>query len=134
MAFSLDTNVWMFGIFGTNQYCQKIIYNLASFQIVVPNQVRSELERNLTPVEMREFYHLVFESNVQFDLAPVPKLLITMFEGKGLKKGDAIIGAYCEWRNIDAIVSDNRDFLRGLSGEHSFEVLSPQEFCERFGL
>ncbi len=34
----------------------------------------------------------------------------------------------------EAIVSDNRDFLRGLSPEHYFEVMSPQEFCVKFGL
>jgi len=32
------------------------------------------------------------------------------------------------------IVSDNRDFLRGLSAGHYFEVMSPQEFCEAFAL
>ena len=57
-----------------------------------------------------------------------------MFESKGLKKGDAIIGGFAEWKKIDTIVSDNRDFLRGLSAGHSFDVMSPQEFCEKFNL
>ncbi len=51
-----------------------------------------------------------------------------------IKKGDAIIGAFAEWKNIDTIVSDNRDFLKGLSEGHYFEVMSPQEFCESFDL
>jgi hypothetical protein len=59
---------------------------------------------------------------------------ITSFENKGLKKGDAEIGAFCEWRRVDVVVSDNRDFLKGLSGEHYFEVMSPQEFCTKFNL
>lgn len=64
----------------------------------------------------------------------VPDVYITMFESKGLKKGDAIIGGFCEWQKVDKIVSDNRDFLRVLSGEHHFDVMSPQEFCEKFDL
>ena len=64
----------------------------------------------------------------------VPDVYITMFEAKNLKKGDAIIGGFGEWRKVDKIVSDNRDFLRGLSADHHFEVMSPQEFCQTFGL
>lgn len=44
------------------------------------------------------------------------------------------IGAFCEWRQIEVIVSDNRDFLRGLAPEHFFEVMSPTQFCSTFGL
>lgn len=61
-------------------------------------------------------------------------MYITKFESHRLKKGDAIIGGFCEWQKVDKIVSDNRDFLRGLAAEHHFEVMSPQEFCEAFGL
>jgi len=32
------------------------------------------------------------------------------------------------------ILSDNRDFLRGLAPEHYFEVMLLQEFCEAFDL
>jgi hypothetical protein len=64
----------------------------------------------------------------------VPEIYVTMFKQKGLKKGDAIIGGFGEWKKVDKIVSDNRDFLRGLSAGHYFEVMSPQEFCEEFGL
>jgi len=60
--------------------------------------------------------------------------MLLYIEEKGLKKGDAEIGAFCEWRKIDIIVSDNRDFLRGLSPEHYFQVMSPLNFCDTFGL
>jgi len=60
---------------------------------------------------------------------------VRMLKAKGLKKGDAIIGGFAEWQKINAIVSDNRiDFLRGLSSGHYFEVMSPQEFCQKFDL
>ena len=41
----------------------------------------------------------------------------------GLKKGDAVIDGFAEWKNVDKIASDNRDFLRGLSAGHYFEVM-----------
>ncbi|MEE4359505.1 MAG: hypothetical protein V2I97_23735 [Desulfococcaceae bacterium] len=80
---------------------------------------------------MKQFYLLAIEAGVQFDFRRVPESYISMFEQKGLKKGDLIIGAFCEWRHVDIIVSDNRDFLRGLSGGHHFQVMSPHKFCEQ---
>ncbi|MCP4112562.1 MAG: type II toxin-antitoxin system VapC family toxin [Desulfobacteraceae bacterium] len=134
MVISLDTNIWIFGFPGGDTFCEKIILNLPRFDTIVPNQVRCELERNLPRQYMKRFYQLALESGVQFDFEHVPETYIAMFEQKGLKKGDAIIGAFCEWRRVDIIVSDNRDFLSGLSGEHCFQVMSPQKFCEQFNL
>jgi len=134
MQISLDTNVWIFGLFETNSYCVRILDNLAQFQVVVSNQIRIELTNNLSEPLLDEFYQLVQEAGVELNYERVPEIYITMFESKGLKKGDAIIGGFAEWKEIDKIVSNNRDFLRGLSAGHYFEVMSPQEFCEQFGL
>ena len=134
MLVSLDTNIWIFGLLKNNEFCQKILLNLSNFNFVVPNQVRIELVHNLPNTYMKEFYQLVNESNIQLNYEQVPNMYIEIFESKGLKKGDAIIGGFAEWQKIDKIVSDNRDFLRGLSAGHHFEVMSPQAFCEKFGL
>ncbi|MDM8529482.1 hypothetical protein QUF58_14915 [Anaerolineales bacterium HSG24] len=134
MRISLDTNVWIFGLLKIQDSCRRIIINLSKFDIIVPNQVRVELTDNLPQSELKEFYQLVNESDVRLDYEQVPDVYITMFEAKGLKKGDAIISGFCEWQKVDKIVSDNRDFLRGLSTGHHFEVMSPQEFCEEFDL
>jgi predicted nucleic acid-binding protein len=131
---SLDTNIWIFGLFGNNMYCIRILDNLARFHTVVSNQIRIELTNNLPKPILNEFYQLVQEASVELNYEKVPEIYITMFESMGLKKGDAIIGAFAEWKKVDKIVSDNRDFLRGLSAGHYFEVMSPQEFCEEFGL
>jgi hypothetical protein len=112
----------------------KILLNLSRFTIVVPNQVRAELVCNLPDRYMKEFYQLVNEAHVQLDYENVPDMYITIFESKGLKKGDAVIGGFAEWKKVDSIVSDNRDFLRGLSAGYYFTVMSPQEFCAEFGL
>ncbi|OQY42402.1 MAG: hypothetical protein B6242_16210 [Anaerolineaceae bacterium 4572_78] len=134
MQISLDTNVWIFGLVENDYYCQKILMKLSHFQVIVPNQVRKELSDNLSQELLNYFYQFVMQPNVHLSYEEVPDIYITMFESKGLKKGDAIIGGFAEWKKIDSIVSDNRDFLRGLSAGHYFEVMSPQEFCESFDL
>ncbi len=96
--------------------------------------MRTKLERNLSTFVLKKFYRISRSSGVQFKFEKVPEDYIKLFEAKGLKKGDAIIGGFCEWMRVDAIVSDNRDFLRGLATDHSFEVISPQQFCEKVGL
>ncbi|MDM8519700.1 hypothetical protein QUF64_06615 [Anaerolineales bacterium HSG6] len=134
MLVSLDANVWIFALLGSNSFCEKILLNLSEFDIVVPNQVRAEVERNLSSKYVKRFYQVSHEADVQFNYESVPDVYISMFEAKGLKKGDVIIGGFVEWQQVDKIVSDNRDFLRGLSAGHHFEVMSPQEFCEEFDL
>ena len=134
MQISLDTNVWIFGILEYNHFCQKIIMHLSRFNMLVPKQVQKELYDNLSKEGMKRFYRPANQPNIKLNYESVPEIYITMFESKGLKKGDAIIGGFAEWKKIDKIVSDNRDFLRGLSAGHHFEVMSPQEFCEQFNL
>ena len=58
MSISLDTNVWIFGIVGGEPFCEKILVNLSKFSVVVPNQVRVELERNLPTTELKNFITL----------------------------------------------------------------------------
>ena len=134
MDISLDTNIWIFGITGFDPACEVILAHLDSFSIIVLDQVRTELERNLSSAEMSRFYHLVIKNQATIDLEAVPEELVRAFVQNGLKKGDAVIGAFCEWRGINIFVSDNRDFLRGLAPSHSFEVVAPLAFCSTFGL
>lgn len=134
MRISLDTNIWIFGLLENNEYCKLILDNLSQFQIVVPNQIRIELERNLPDSDLKKFYQVANKAQAEMNYEDVPQIYITMFQAKGLKKGDAIIGGFSEWKRISAIVSDNRDFLRGLSPDHYFEVMSPKEFCAKFDL
>jgi len=134
MRISLDTNVWIFGLLEQDANCVTIIKNLDRFQVIVPNQIRKELTSNLSNLVLQRFYKIIKQFDIELNYEKVPDVYIHMFYAKGLKKGDAIIGGFAEWKEIDTIVSDNRDFLRGLSAEHYFEVMSPQEFCEQFGL
>lgn len=134
MQVSLDTNIWIFGILGVDAFCETILLNLAEFTVIIPDQIRAEIERNLSDDDMKQFYYFLLQYGVTIDFSPVPEDLIADFESKGLKKGDAKIGAFCEWRKVDVIVSENRDFLRGLAPDHYFEVMSAEEFCRALGL
>jgi len=134
MQVSLDTNVWIFGIVGVDPFCERILLNLNKFEIIVSDQIRAELERNLSDYDMKQFYQFILRFGVKIDFSEIPKGYISQFEKKGLKKGDAEIGAFCEWKRVEIIVSDNRDFLKGLSSEHFFQVMNPNEFCDNFGL
>lgn len=134
MLISLDTNVWIFGILGSDPYCEKILLNLSHFNVVVPNQVRLELERNISNQNLNRFYYFADLFDVVLNYERVPEIFIAKFEAKGLKKGDAVIGGFSHWQKIDVFVSDNRDFLRGLSAGHYFQVMSPKEFCQDFTL
>ena len=69
-----------------------------------------------------------------FDYEPVPSEHIIASFRKGLKKGDALIGGFCEWRNVSILISDNRHFLRELVAITSFKVMSPSEFCQTFDI
>ena len=58
MKISLDTNIWMFGLFRNNEFCKRILDNLSLFEIIVPNQIRIELERNLPDLQLKEFHRI----------------------------------------------------------------------------
>jgi len=64
MNVSLDTNVWLFGIVGVDVFCERILLNLQQFDVVVPDQVRAELERNLSDFDMKQFYQFLLRSGV----------------------------------------------------------------------
>ena len=134
LKISLDTNIWMFGLEGANPSCEKILANVAGLNVAVPDRVRIELEGKLPKFQKKRFYKLVQDIGIEVDFTPVPSNFIELFKQKGLKKGDAEIGAFCEWRKIDIFISRNRDFLKGLTSGHHFRVLSPECFCEEFGL
>ncbi|MCP4104171.1 MAG: hypothetical protein GY749_01315 [Desulfobacteraceae bacterium] len=40
MKVSIDTNVWIFGIVGADEFSEKVLLNLSKFRIIIPDQVR----------------------------------------------------------------------------------------------
>lgn len=134
MVISLDTNVWIFGLTGIQPACVTILDHLAQWPLAVPDQVRTELERNLSPQDMKTFYNRINKLRATIDYAPVSEERIEALKQRGLKKGDAVIAAFCEQHAIGIFVSDNRDFLRTLAPSARFQIVSPTEFCTMFNL
>ncbi|MDM8528012.1 hypothetical protein QUF58_07330 [Anaerolineales bacterium HSG24] len=76
MMISLDTNVWVFGILQGDIFCEKIMFNLDKLNIIVPNQVRTELHHNLSSRDLKYFYELVIKSNTQLNYDEVPDVYV----------------------------------------------------------
>ncbi|HHL72376.1 MAG TPA: PIN domain-containing protein [Bacteroidetes bacterium] len=129
MVLLLDTNIWIKGLRQSNNACQIILSHLGLFDVLFPAQVRQELSNNLSALETSLLYNLIHAAAGFLDFEPPPKQLVDHYYDKGLRKGDMIIAAFCEWRNVDVVVSTNRDFLRGISGEVPFKIMSPEHFC-----
>jgi len=51
----------------------------------------------------------------------------------GLKKGDALIAAFCYSIDISIFFFENRHFLQQLQ-KQSFEIMDSESFCLKFGL
>ncbi len=115
----LDTNVWIFGLRGDQALpsCAKLLERIGSFVVTIPLQVLKELNLNLTEVEMSDFYQLLNSYpdfiEVSWESAAIER--VRFFEGRGCRKGDAVIAAHAEALNVTAIVSENRQFLKTIN-------------------
>lgn len=127
---TVDTNVWIFALRKESAYpsCETLLFgSLPDLQIYMPLQIFLELQRNLTTGEMRRFIlALTRAQSVAWDYTPARSDLIRQWEQRGAKKGDAAIAAHLEGAAIRYLVSENRDFLKGLP-ELPFTVLSSHE-------
>lgn len=123
---ALDTNVFIFALRRDANYpaCEAL---LSELQVYVPLQVFVELQHNLNDEEMRGvLLALTKAKTVTWDYAIAPVELVTRWEQRGAKKGDAVIAAHLEANSIRYLVSENRDLLTELPSP-PFEVLSSEE-------
>jgi predicted nucleic acid-binding protein len=130
----LDTNVWVFGLRRDKTYpaCAQLLQRLGSFSVVIPLQVLKELNLTLTETEMNDFYRLINQNPDLIELSwqPASLELVTFYQGRGCRKGDAVIAAHAEALEIKTIVSENRQFLQTLR-EISTELITASEADSR---
>jgi predicted nucleic acid-binding protein len=114
----LDTNVWVFGLRRDDAFpaCAQLLDRVGSFSAVIPLQVLKELNLTLTEDEMRAFYRLINQHSefIEMSWQPAAIKLVKFYEGRGCRKGDAVIAAHAEALGIGIIVSENRQFLQTL--------------------
>ncbi len=129
---SLDTNVIIVGLRSPDTPEERIIQNLGAFHTRLSHQVEIELRQNLSNADLSLFYRIV-NSGIPLELtySHPPEDLAKRYRDAGLKKGDILIGAFCEWQSIELFVSRNRHFLQELANP-LFRIINPSDFCRQY--
>jgi hypothetical protein len=135
MRICIDSNQFIFGIAGVDPASEELLLLLPYLDIVLPRLVIQEVTRNLNDVQVKALYALLNRApRVAIVEEPVPPDLVSKYVALGLPvKADAVIGAFAEWQDVQYLISDNRHFLVDLR-DAAFEVLSPNEFLQRYSL
>jgi hypothetical protein len=120
----------MLGLENRDENSVKILRKLNQFNTLIAFQVERELHHNLNAEKLNDFYSLANKTHsLKIDFELPPDSYIQAYRRQGLKQGDAKIAAFCEWRNVDMFVSENRHFLDELSGA-PFKIVNSEKFCK----
>lgn len=134
----IDTNEFVFALIGPADNASYRLLNLLvsdheGFEVRIPQTIATESLRNLPARAHPRFFSLL---NTLTSIDPdylVPFEVGERYRALGMKTGDALIAAYCDWIETDVLVSENRHFLVEYRSDLDFEVLIAQTFVERFG-
>ena len=111
--------------------CVELLQRLSELRLITTYAVLLELQHNLTTTEMRQIY-ATFSARpedvepVLLDWTPPPDHLVTEFQARGCKKGDAFVAACVAAAGVDYFISENRHFLAEIR-DLPFVVLSSAE-------
>jgi len=131
---SLDTNIFIFGIRNIDPYTVAILKNLYKFNTAISAQIEKEIRNNISLYELNEFYQLIYPlANFEIIYDQPDPAIVKQYQNMELKKGDAIIAAFCYSAGISIFLSENRHFLQKLQ-KQPFEIIDSKSFCLRFGL
>ena len=117
MRLILDTNIYIYA-FATTQKpsCRAVINLLATspleYTLRIPRTIVTEVRRNSAPEVFREFFEFVSDITIIDEDFLIPFELGAKYEARGFKPADAFIAAYAEWVGADALVTENRHFLK----------------------
>lgn len=124
----LDTNEYIFGLTEPEGFSAKLLGNLPSFTVKLPRFILDELHNNLPREILKILFTLLQEAKIEITEDQVPISLVKKYQ-KQLPYEDAVIAAYCEFLQIDILISENRHFLVNFNPK-AFKVLSAQNFLE----
>jgi predicted nucleic acid-binding protein len=112
----LDSNEFIFGFgIARKPSCEALLDALTeqpAHSLRIPRLIVDEVGRHLTPEEFHEFIGFIQGLTIIDEDFVVPFELGAKYEAQGLKPADAFIAAYVEWTGADALVTENRHFLR----------------------
>ena len=127
---ALDTNEYLFALRRDVAYpfCESLVFDyIHALNLYVPAEIQLELRRNLTDYEVRDILEVLRRPQaVVFDYTPADDEAVSRWQARGAKKGDAVISALLERSRVAYFVSENRHFLREISGL-PFQVVSSEE-------
>ncbi len=117
MLLVLDSNEYIFA-FGASidptprSLLKRILDEYPLHSIRLPRLITEEVRRNLSPESNRNFMTFVTGlAEIDEDFV-VPFDLGAKYEAFGFKEADAFISAYAEWVGANALVTENRHFLK----------------------
>ena len=125
MIIILDSNEYI-NYFNKKDLLDKVFSN-QDILIYINDIIIREVIRNLKELQIKEFYNLIFNKNINFYGHKIPLQLLTKYKKLGLKKGDIAIAAFCESISADYLVTENRHFLKSKKFD-KFKVLSLKRF------
>ena len=125
MRLILDANEYIFGLdLDSGQEASirllEIVGNLlqepASCTLFVPKIIREEVQRNIAPVFIGDFYRYITSvpGIVYGSLYDVPIDLFGKYCQIGMKQADATIAAFADWVRADFLISENRHIYKNL--------------------
>jgi hypothetical protein len=127
---ALDTNIYALGIRGTPGFgkCSEFLYTfIPKVRLFLPLEVVTEIHRNFLPEEQETVYDILGSAiEVVRDYSSTDQTLVTHYEVRGAKKGDAVIAAQLHTAGIRWLISENRHFLNEIS-DLPFTVLTAAE-------
>ena len=137
----LDSNEYIFA-FGQKREvaCEAVVRWLIAVaaegraSLFVSRTVVNDVRRHMPGVLFKECH--IFWRNVGTSIDEdglIPSEILVAYLGRGLKMGDALVGAYAEWVDADFLISENRDFL-ALSTPLPFRVVKAAAFLREFAV
>jgi len=134
----LDSNEYIFS-FGflkapsSRELLDIIVDNFPAHSLRLPRLVSDEVRRNLSSEEYKDFIDFVNDLTHIDENFVVPFETGFKYEILGLKPADSFIAAYADWVGADALVSENRHFLRR-NDNLPFAVVTAEECLRLMGL
>lgn len=136
MQVVLDSNEFLFAFLAKKKECILVLRACKSLNAVIPSIVLEEVFENIKIESGKDksgaVRKFISESGwfKVIDDNQIPNILLKKYITKGLKKEDAVIGAFTEWVGAKYLISENRHFLQ--LNAKDFEVLSAKQFLNRF--
>ncbi|MBU0757480.1 MAG: PIN domain-containing protein, partial [Nanoarchaeota archaeon] len=130
MNIVLDSNEYIFFLHKNNNALNKIISD-HDIIIHINETIVMEVLRNLDEKLKKDFYTLLLKNNFVLFHNKLPISLYYKYRDKGLKKGDILIGAFCEHINAKFLITENRHFLKKKLFE-KVRIVEIDEFVEKY--